>query len=59
MAKMETKFHEIASILSTIGNAPPECAECIAYHEEGHISAPCGGDFDCEWRREQIGGSKD
>lgn len=32
MAKTETKFHEIASILSAVGNAPPECAECVAYH---------------------------
>lgn len=24
---------------------PKECLECVAYHQEGHISMPCKGDF--------------
>lgn len=59
MAKIETLYREISSILSAVGHAPPECAECVAYHQEGHISVPCSGDFDCEWRREQRGGGED
>ncbi len=55
MTKIDIKFHELASILFAVGNAPPECAECIAYCQEGHISVPCDGDFDCDYRREQRG----
>lgn len=51
MTKIEIKFHEIASILSVVSKAPPECSELVVYCQEGHISVPCGGDFNCEYYR--------
>ena len=55
MTKIEIKFHEIASILSVVSKAPPECSELVVYCQEGHISVPCGGDFNCEYYRKQKG----
>lgn len=36
---------DILSILSVITKAPPACAECVAFCQEGHISCNCRGDF--------------
>ena len=33
------------AILSAIKCAPPECADCVAFCAEGHISCECRGDF--------------
>lgn len=32
-------------IISAIAYAPPECSECVAFCQEGHISCECRGDF--------------
>lgn len=51
---LNTRQREMLSILRAIAYAPPECADCTVYCEEGHISCPCNGDFpkDCEYRAE-------
>lgn len=51
---LNTRQREMLSMLSALAHAPSECAECVAYCEEGHISCPCNGDFpkDCEYRAE-------
>lgn len=51
---LNTRQREMLSILRAIAYAPPECADCAVYCEEGHISCPCNGDFpkDCEYRIE-------
>lgn len=36
---------DIVSILSTVAQAPPECANCVAFCTEGRISCECRGDF--------------
>lgn len=51
---LNTIQREMLSMLRAIAYAPPECADCVAYCEEGYISCPCNGDFpkDCEYRSE-------
>ena len=36
---------DIVLILSAVAQAPPECADCVAFCAEGRISCECGGDF--------------
>ena len=38
----EKKFHQI---FRAIAYTPKECAECVAFHEEGTLAVPCRGDF--------------
>lgn len=37
---------DLFGILNAIKGVPKECVECVAFHQEGHISVPCRGDFD-------------
>ena len=42
---------DLLGILNAIKGVPKECRECVAFHQEGHISVPCRGDFapwECE-----------
>ena len=41
----EARKKEILNILSEIARMPPECSDCVAFCEEGHISVPCRGDW--------------
>ena len=43
--------NEILSILTATSLAPKECANCVAFCQEGHIDIPCKGSFECEERR--------
>lgn len=36
---------DLFEILNAIKGVPKECVECVAFHQEGHISVPCKGDF--------------
>lgn len=56
MKKIITKAHKknieslkmkesVFGILSAVSKAPPECSECVAFCQEGHISCECRGDF--------------
>ena len=37
---------DVVDILNAIKGVPKECVECVAFHQEGHISVPCRGDFE-------------
>lgn len=37
---------DLCGILNAIKGVPKECVECVAFHQEGYISVPCGGNFD-------------
>lgn len=40
-------------IFSALMKAPEECSDCVAFCQEGHISCPCNGDWNCENRFEE------
>lgn len=45
MMGKETITKEVMSIFSAVKEAPPACAECVAFCAEGRISCECRGDF--------------
>lgn len=41
---------DMIELLIAIKGVPKECVDCVAFHQEGHISTPCRGDFDLSCR---------
>ena len=50
---------DLFGILNAIKGVPKECIECVAFHQEGHISVPCRGDFNPHKCEDSIKPSKD
>ena len=37
--------NDILNIFASIAHFPPECSECVMFHEEAIRSVPCNGDW--------------
>lgn len=53
---MDLRAKELSDILCAISCFPPECSDCVAFCQEGHIDVPCKGDWykECEYRSDYV-----
>lgn len=51
---MKSEIKDMLHLLTVISEAPPECADCYAFCEEGKIGLPCRGFYtNCPYKEDE------